>query len=391
MTGGVRRRLVSLVAVAGLVATSLLASTSAEAATKAALRDSVPSAAGSTLKYDLVAYGVNGGFRATFAKAHRFSGRAVSLQKQTANAWVEVAKVKMTAKGEAVFKVTPVADTTYRAVADAYKRKVKKKTVTEKPVKTPTVTVAAPAKKWQFTKPEADWSHRNSGSFEAGGRLCSAPLAKNVSFTGGKAVLKVTKVTDKALIKQVSKAAKVAQKKAKTKQVGCPHGVYYNGMISTAGQFTATSGTVSARVKFPLGQGMHAGVWLQSGVRSELDVVESYGYGKNVASGIHLNGKQTVKSVLKKPIKTRSWWSKYHTVSVKWDRATASMWVDGTKVQEIKKAKPDTEYFLVISLLSSDWETSAMTKPKQGAKGVKKPVLSTSKFYVDWVKYWDRV
>ncbi|MCW5951347.1 MAG: glycoside hydrolase family 16 protein [Propionibacteriaceae bacterium] len=394
MLGGVRRGAISLVVALGLTAMSLLGGATAVAATRAALLDTVPAAAKSTLQYDLAAYGPNGGFRATFASPHKFTGRVVSLQKQTGSGWSEVAKVKMTSKGVAVFKVAPAANVSYRAVADTFKRTVKKKKVTESPVTTRTVTVPAPAKTYNFGSLESDWSYRKTGEFDAGGRLCAAPSDKNVSFTGGKAVLKVTKVTDKKLIEQVTAAAKAAQKKAKQKQVGCPHGVYYNAMLSTAGAFTAKSGTLSARVKFPLGQGMHAGVWLQSGADSELDVVESYGYGKYITSGIHLKGdkaKQPVKYVLKKPIKTKSWWTKYHTVSVKWDRATVSMWVDGTKVQEVKKAKPDTQYYIVLSLLTSDWETSGMTKPKKGAKGVKKTVLSTSKFYVDWLKYWEQV
>ena len=375
----------------GLVAASLLANPSAEAATSAALLEDVPLAAGSTLRYDLVAYGPYGGFRATFAKSHRFTSRVVSLQLRKADAWVEVASKKMTAKGEVVFKYQPRPGQTYRAVADTFKGKVKGKKVTAAPVTTHTVTAAATAREWHFTEPEADWTYRNTGSFKAGGRLCAAPSEKNVSFADGKAVLKVTKVSDKALVKKVTKAAKAAQKKAKKKQVGCPNGVYHNAMISTQGTFLAKSGTLSARVKFPLGQGMHTGIWLQSSEHSELDVVESYGYGKYITSGIHLKGKQTVKYILKQPIRSKSWWSKYHIVSVKWNRTTVSMWVDGTKVQQIKKTKPDTEYYLVLSLLTSDWETSTMTRPRHGAPGVKRTNLATSKFYVDWIKYWDRV
>lgn len=407
MLGGVRRVAAGLIAVA-LAAMSLVGGATANAATQGALLDTVPLAAKSTIKYDLVAYTADGGFRATFASPHKFKSRVVSLQKlvvtqqpveqqpvedQTTEVrqWVEVAKVKMTSKGEAVFKVAPVAGTTYRAVADTFTRTVKKKKVTETPVTTREVIVAEPAVRYTFDGPEVDWSFRKSNEFDAGGRLCAAPSENNVSFVDGKAVLSVTKVTDKALINQVTKAAKAAQKKAKKKQVGCPDGVFHNAMLSTVGAFSAKTGTVSARVKFPLGQGMHAGIWLQSGDRSELDVAESYGYGKGITSGLHLKGKQYVKYILKKPLKKKSWWSKYHVISVKWDQAKVSMWVDGVKVQEVKKAKPDTRYFLVLSLLTSDWETVRMKKPIKGASGVKKPVLSTSKFYVDWIKYWDQV
>lgn len=392
-----------------LTALSLVTTTvPADAASKAALSASVAvDAAKTTFTYSLVSYGASGGFKATFKSPHKFKKRAVSLQRWNGSKWVSAAKdVKMSAKGEAVFKTTPVPGATYRAVADTFKKKKKK------PVATKSIVVPATTATFNFNNLGTQWAHRNAGSFEAGGRLCSAPVKGNLSFSGGKAVMKVTKLSDKNAdqkkkIAEVVAAAKAAQKAAYPKDskkwVGCPNGVYYNAMISTQGLFTTKSGTVSARVKFPLGQGMHAGVWLQSSNASEIDIIETYGYGKGATSGVHLGKnavhsgdqqypvKETARWIAKSKVKKKAWWSKYHTVSVQWDAKKVTVRLDGAVVQTVAKQKPDTDYYLVLSLLSSDWETSRMTKPiKGGLKGVTKPKLSaaSSKFYIDWIKVW---
>lgn len=47
------------------------------------------------------------------------------------------------------------------------------------------------------------------------------------------------------------------------------------------------------------------------------------------------------------------------------------------------------KYYLVLSLLSSDWELPLLTKPGQGAKGVKKTTLPSS-MLVDWAQAWEK-
>lgn len=344
----------------------------AEAASAAALSPSVTvDTARTSFAASVVGYGPNGGFKAVFGKGHKFKNRIVSLQwwDEPGQRWVESAMVKMTAGGEAVFATTPVPGRVYRAVADKFSYTVKKKRYRLQPVATRSLDpVPAPVSYYSFTAPEPDWTPRNTGQYTSAGRSCSAPAVDHVSY-GGKAVLKVTKS---------HKATRA-----------CKYGRYRNAMISTQDVPLIKVGTVSARVKFPLGQGMHAGVWLQS-ADSEIDIVESYGYGKGITSGAHIRGKQKVSWVATSKVKSKSWWSSYHTVSAQRRGSTITIRLDGATVKTVTGVNPDTEYFLVLSLLSSDWELSRLTKPIKGAKGVKKTDLkaASSKFYVDWVKVW---
>ena len=409
-----RRVIVGMMTVALAVTSLVGASGSAQAAITAPLDGALKPDKKAILKR-VAGYGRDGGLRVEFKSPHKFNKRLVSLQTLVEPApvpegeapvdtpmWREVAKAKMNSKGVVTFTSPLVDGATYRAVAYAhtYKDKKKKKR-TAKPVATNTLEkVSAPKPTlFSFDKGnEEGWEPRNEGVYTSGGRLCSAPSKDNVDYDG-KATLKVTK--DKSTNTTVHKAAKAAQKKAGLKkklQVGCKNGTYHNAMISTQGLFMVKTGTVSARVKFPLGQGMHASFWLQSADGAEIDIVESYGYGKGITSTIHTGGekskqypkKESARWVAKSTVKKKSWWEAYHTVTATWNRESVTVWIDGTQVQKIKQLKPDTDYFLVLSLLTSDWELPRMTKPAKGAKGVKKTKLSApnSKFYVDWIKVW---
>lgn len=98
--------------------------------------------------------------------------------------------------------------------------------------------------------------------------------------------------------------------------------------------------------------------------------------------------------VLKDKTNDPKWWDKYHIYSVEWTHSEFVFRVDGVETSRIaKKAVKGDEYFLVISLLSSDWETRLLTKPATSAKtpGVKKANLRKAKMQVDWIQAWDRV
>lgn len=392
------RRIVGVALALAVAMTSLVAASgAAEATTVAALRSSVAvDKDHSSLAVSLTSIGPSGGFKSVFKSPHKFAKRVVSLQRWdvAANRWVQDAWTKMASNGEAVFKTPPVPGASYRAVADkfTYTSKGKKRTVY--PVATPSVDVPATTRYYKFSSLTDDWADRNPGSYAAGGRRCAAPHKDFDSISSGKVVLKVGKETSSTVRNRVVAAARAAQKADNQKQVGCPYGVFRNAMISTQGKFAVKIGsTVSARVKFPLGQGMHAGVWLQSPDSNEIDIVESYGYGKGVTSGAHIAGKAYSYAVAASKTKSKSWWSSYHTVTARWTATQLRVWIDGSVVlnRNLTQPKPDAEYFLVLSLLSSDWELGRMTKPStKGFKGVKKTDLkaANSRFYVDWVKVW---
>lgn len=67
--------------------------------------------------------------------------------------------------------------------------------------------------------------------------------------------------------------------------------------------------------------------------------------------------------------------------------------LDGKLTRELKVALAPANYYVVISLLSSDWETYRLTKPDArpgsgvDAASVPKPKLPLT-MDVDWVRAW---
>jgi len=223
------------------------------------------------------------------------------------------------------------------------------------------------------------WATRDR---DTSSRRCSTPIAGNTVVSGGILKSTVKKVTSGAVYNAIIAKAKAATKK-KTAKKACPYGAFTNGMVSTEGTFTMTYGTVNARIKFPVSQGLHGSVWLKSadGTAAEIDLIESFGYGKGVASFLYTaSGAKNGGYVLKKATKSKSWWSKWHDYSVTWSPEGGStrfvFKIDGVTTWSVLKALPVAPYFLVVSNLSSDWELKYQKKPtKGGAKGVKKAKL----------------
>ncbi len=360
--------------------------------------------------------------------------RAVSLQYKNGKKWKQVASAKMDAKGRATFTVVKPGTKTYRAVADTHTIGKKKYAAVS------TATTKAGAQ-WKSTlkdsfsgsKVKATWATRGVDIY-SGSRLCSAPDSKLVTVKDGKAVLSIRKLDpkkDKAKIASVVKAAKKEQQArkdaalkaakrlkgtAKTKALaaakamktpGCPHGVFGTGIIDTRDSFQQSEGMLAAKVKFPKAQGMHGSVWLQTmrnnslarPAGAEIDMIESFGYGKGVTNYIHVDTKGKGKLdrfgnyIVANKTKDPKWWDKYHVYSVEWTRSEFVFRVDGLETNRIKKnAVKGDQYYLLLSLLSSDWEMPLLTKPTTSKKtpGVKKANLPKSKMYVDWIEVWER-
>jgi len=340
---------------------------------------------GSVLRVNPVAYGTGGSLFVDF-KAAAVKNRKVQFQRWTGTEWVSVgALIKMKSSGVAILKTTPDVEAAYRALAVqiTYKRKVR--------LATPSNIASSPlsaVKNYGFDVDgalDADWATRNDGRFDAYGRVCSAPHAANSVVSGGKVTLAVSKIASpSAEVKSgcakgimATRSYSKKQKKALIKK----NPVYWNAMLGTQDSFMMKTGIVAARIKFPKNTGMHSGVWLQSGVRSEIDMVESYGYGKGITNVVHVNGKEN--KLYKAKMKSKSWWSKYHVFSVEWTRNTLGLTklvfrIDGAVTKSKSLWTPDANYFLVMSNLSSDWELSK----------IKDSQLKSAKMSVDWVKVW---
>lgn len=396
---------------------------------------------------------------ATFSGTKLDKNRQVSLDKSTDNGvtWTSIKTAKMSSKGAVNFGVVATDPGQYRAVAKAFTYKVKKKKVTAEAVVSPTREIAEPDFRDEFNEaPLSDvWRSREEVGYQASGRWCSAPLSANTSVSGGAAVLKMTAATDpkaveaaakerqkEANLAAVAKAdtavakaeanlakakampqktksqkskrnaaikkAESALKKAKSARAaltpGCPTGAYGNAMITTQGSGqTFQAGTVVAKVKFSEGQGAHAGIWLQAANRQEIDIIEAYGYGRGVTNVIHrLVGSKLVKDpaadksayVAASTVKSKSWWSKWHIVSVSFDESAITFHLDGVKTRQLKGMSA-ADYSLVVSLLSSDWETYRVNKPDvRPGSGVKKSTVKKQKslpsMSVDWIRVWKK-
>ncbi|MBK7820156.1 MAG: glycoside hydrolase family 16 protein [Tessaracoccus sp.] len=277
------------------------------------------------------------------------------------------------------------------------------------------------------------WTTRAPGVY-AGSRLCSAPRPEMARVEDGKFIASIRKLdadssADREEIQAVERAARKAQKDKKAAAIaaaeklkgderaealekaqaidveGCPEGVFANGMVDTSTSFRIPEGIVAARVKFPVGQGMHGSVWIQTtrnnGTQTpkgaEIDMIEAFGYGKGVSNIVHAdveeNGKLTQLGgyVLEDAAADRQWWDEYHVFSVEWTRKEFIFRLDGVETSRIKAtAVKGDEYILIMSLLTSDWELPLLTEPKQSLPGVVETDLGEASMSVDWIEAWEK-
>ncbi len=243
------------------------------------------------------------------------------------------------------------------------------------------------------------WGYSLTGIYDAGGRWCSAPVKANVGF-GDSVVRLATSRASKKVTTKVNATARRKQAKAGQKVIGCPEGVFDNAMITTEGRFGLATGMVAARVRFPAEQGAHAAVWLYDRTGQEIDIFESYGYGRGVTNIVHLRGRKTPAAgpdgyVVPELVADRAWWDRWHVVAVEWTSSKVVFSLDGEVTRTLKVKVPKGEYALMLSMLSSDWETYRLTKPhlRPGA-GVDPASMEVPELpfamEVDWVRAWKR-
>ena len=219
------------------------------------------------------------------------------------------------------------------------------------------------------------WDYRNQGLYIPG-RTRSKSDPRAVTVGGGSVALKVLKYgTSK----------------------------YLNGQITTQNHFRFTHGVAAARVKFQQGRGQHGSVWLQSPsynsypgspARSgaEIDAAEFFGKGypsgglgnflyyKNAArKDVKIGGVWSAASRLKPS--SDSWWNSYHVFAVDWTTGGYTFYIDGQKLYSTTRALSHTEQFLILSLLSSDWELKYLDRAHLSTKSVMR---------VDWARVWTR-
>ena len=304
------------------------------------------------------------------------AGAEVTLQRESDEEWQDLATGAQDDDGRAEFLV-PSGDGDYRAIS-----------VGEDAWVTPagaaddqwTKVLSTEFKGDSLPKP---WNYADTGSYRTGGRQCSAAYPSNVRLKDGNLVLSVTEETK-------------ASRKAAADKAGCKRSRYFrNATVSTGtGGFRIRTGTVAARIKFGPEQGMHGSVFLLSGtLATEIDVIESYGYGSGVASVAHRKGKKYPEGadssyVATELVKDRDWWDDYHVFSAEWDKDEVVYRIDGVETRRLKPPSLDDNFILYLSLLASDWEQRRFKDPVRNAEGVTLTELP-ARMYVDWVRAWE--
>ena len=120
---------------------------------------------------------------------------------------------------------------------------------------------------------------------------------------------------------------------------------------------------------------------------AEIDVVEYFGDGRKDGGLAHFlyresDGQQYGKVVPEATERLKrddDWWKSYHVFSVEWTGKHYVFRVDGVETYRTTGAVSQEEEYLILSLLSSDWELSKLnleTTPKQ--------------MQVDWVRVWKK-
>lgn len=178
-------------------------------------------------------------------------------------------------------------------------------------------------------------------------------------------------------------------------------GYYLNGHVATEGIFEFKYGVAAARVKFQQGRGQHGAFWLQredkeqvpgdpAASGAEIDIVEFFGEGYPegglAAFLYYLNAQgenEKVGGVWPKATKQLppgdAWWRSFHVFSVEWSPREYVFRVDGREIFRTREGVSGVEQFLILSLLSSDWELPKLDES-----------TLPSTMEVDWVRVWQR-
>jgi beta-glucanase (GH16 family) len=320
---------------------------------------------------------------ATFEPAG--SGRTVQLQRWRDGAWRNVAKAVSTSGGPVELFMRYRADARYRVVAAPWRGLPE---LTSDPVVN---HWGAPdfADEFEGDQLSSAWQHRIQFYNPWGGRSCSKGSPDAVTVGGG--VVQLSSMPDP------EGNGLCPAKNSAGQPIG--HFPYrLNGHISTQHSADFLYGVAAARMRFPESLGQHASFWLQprglltTGTTpwgAEIDVVEWYGATAQrevMASAIHVpqpdGSKMQIGGRIRNPdrfLATRSdtWWTRYHVFSIEWTPTEYVFHIDGHEVWRTDQGISDVPEFLILSMLSSDFEL-----PHVGTD----PTPRTAD--VDWVAFW---
>jgi beta-glucanase (GH16 family) len=178
-------------------------------------------------------------------------------------------------------------------------------------------------------------------------------------------------------------------------------GHYLNGHIGTERAYSFRYGIAAARIRFQRPRGTHGAFWSQSPTvndfpgdparaGTEIDIGEYFGDGYprgGMASYVYHYDKGGTNrkdgDVLPRAVSVvgsaDSFWTRFHVYSVEWSPEGYVFRIDGRVTYRTNTAVSARTQYLVLSLLSSDWELPDLDKR-----------LLPATMLVDWVRVWQR-
>jgi beta-glucanase (GH16 family) len=175
-------------------------------------------------------------------------------------------------------------------------------------------------------------------------------------------------------------------------------GVLHSAMIGTQRKFEARFGIMAARIRFPRQQGQHGSFWMQPAASekvandaarsgAEVDIIEWFGAGRKdggTASNVYWPGAEGKKNRAGHMVdlhhllpQGQTWSDDFHIYSVEWSPKGYVFRVDGHESQRITDGISHQPEYLILSLLTSDWEAGQLDHTQ----------LPNS-MDVDWVRVW---
>lgn len=317
-----------------------------------------------------------GTVEAAFAPAA--AGRPVVLEVKSREKWAAVATTAQDSVGRVRFNVSVTyggTPATYRVMAP---RTAAWREVTSLAVGAGSWGSPILSHEFAGTALPAVWDQRIQG-YEVPSRRCSKTDPRATAVGGG--VLALSVMDDPAREDLCTF----------TNGKGEPESTFYrlNGHIGTQGRFSYKYGVAAARVKFQDARGQHGAFWMQpagTGYGAEIDVIEWFGTGSSgLGSGVwdYSSGTQVRAAggaLADQASYGSDWAGTYHVFSVEWTPSEYVFRIDGKETLRTTAGVSQTEEYLILSLLVSNFE----------AKNLPSPDALPQTMNVDWVRVWQR-
>jgi hypothetical protein len=297
-------------------------------------------------------------------------GRRAHLEVRSQGHWSPVAPARTGAGGRVTFTAPTTGDgrvATYRVRAAARGRPGD---VRSDPVKADAWGDPAFVDGFDGAALGSAWEHRIQFHNPWGGRACSRGDPSAVVVGGGTVRLSV--LPDPGLTGETC-----ASYDEQGRQTGT-HTYRLNGHISTQSAFDFQYGVAAARIRFQRQRGQHGAFWMQprglldtgpTPWGAEIDVVEWYGASRGrerMSTSVHRHteGGDELTSVggrIDDPDRflahgSGRWWTGYHVFSVEWTPHEYVFRIDGQETTRITSGVSHHPEFLILSMLSSDFE-----------------------------------